>query len=70
MSTARRAPVMGPRTSPTCWSGARAAYIWMGNGGGEAGRMLHSPHYDFNDEALPCGASCWARLVERLLPAR
>jgi metal-dependent amidase/aminoacylase/carboxypeptidase family protein len=32
--------------------------------------MLHSPDYDFNDEALPWGVSYWARLVERLLPAR
>jgi hippurate hydrolase len=31
--------------------------------------MLHNPGYDFNDETLPHGASYWARLVERLLPA-
>ena len=30
--------------------------------------QLHSPYYDFNDEALPLGVSYWARLVERLLP--
>jgi hippurate hydrolase len=29
---------------------------------------LHTPIFDFNDEALPIGASYWARLVERLLP--
>jgi amidohydrolase len=46
------------------------AYILVGNGGGADAPMLHSPHYDFNDEALPYGASYWARLVERLLPAR
>jgi metal-dependent amidase/aminoacylase/carboxypeptidase family protein len=28
---------------------------------------LHSPHYDFNDEILPIGASYWARLVEETL---
>lgn len=44
------------------------SYIWMGTGGAEAGRQLHSPHYDFNDEALTYGVSYWARLVERLLP--
>ena len=26
--------------------------------------MLHNPHYDFNDEILPVGASYWARLAE------
>ena len=45
------------------------AYIWMGNGGGAEGRVLHSPLYDFNDEALPWGVSWWARLVERRLSA-
>ena len=29
--------------------------------------MLHSPHFDFNDNALPIGASFWARLVETVL---
>jgi amidohydrolase len=46
------------------------AYIWMGIGGAEEGRFPHTPIYDFNDEALPLGASYWARLVERLLPRR
>ena len=32
--------------------------------------MLHTPDYDFNDEALPYGASYWAKLVERVLPDR
>lgn len=29
---------------------------------------LHSPKYDFNDAALPVGATYWVRLVERALP--
>ena len=45
------------------------AYIWMGNGGAGEGRVLHSPYYDFNDEALSWGVSWWARLVERRLEA-
>ncbi len=45
------------------------AYLWLGQGGAEEGRLLHSPFYDFNDEVLPHGVSYWARLVERLLPA-
>ena len=42
-------------------------YVWIGNGPGEGGCMLHNPHYDFNDEVLPLGASYWVRLTERLL---
>ena len=43
------------------------AYIWIGNGAAETGAMLHSPHYDFNDEILPMGASYWVRLAESVL---
>ena len=46
------------------------AYVFIGNGGGPDAPMVHNPAYDFNDEALPLGASYWSRLVERLLPAR
>jgi len=48
--------------------GARpGCYVWMGNGPGEGGCMLHNPNYDFNDDALAIGASYWVRLVESLL---
>ncbi len=40
------------------------AYLFIGNGPEENGRILHNPLYDFNDEILPIGASYWARLVE------
>lgn len=39
------------------------AYIWMGNGSAEGGRNLHSPNYDFNDEALAVGMRYWVELV-------
>lgn len=42
-------------------------YIWIGNGSSEGGCLLHNPHYDFNDEILPLGATYWARLVENEL---
>ena len=45
------------------------AYILMGNGPGDHGRVLHSPNYDFNDDALPVGVSYWVRLAERFLAA-
>jgi amidohydrolase len=42
-------------------------YVWIGNGAGDGGCSLHNPHYDFNDAALPLGASYWAKLVETVL---
>jgi metal-dependent amidase/aminoacylase/carboxypeptidase family protein len=42
----------------------------LGNGPGAGSCMLHNPHYDFNDEVLPLGASYLANLVEHILAAR
>jgi hippurate hydrolase len=42
-----------------------ACYVWLGNGPGEGGCMLHSPHYDFNDEVIATGIRYWVRLAER-----
>ncbi|WP_105431854.1 M20 aminoacylase family protein [Neorhizobium sp. T6_25] len=39
-------------------------YGWIGNGSDSNGRLLHSAWFDFNDEALPFGASYFASLVE------
>jgi amidohydrolase len=44
------------------------AFIFLGNGDGEGSCDVHNPHYDFNDEILPVGASYFARLVEMTLP--
>ena len=44
------------------------SYIWAGNGPTDGDRLLHNPHYDFNDDLLPLGATYWSRLVEHLLP--
>ena len=45
-------------------------YLLIGNGDGEAVRPVHNPGYDFNDAALPIGASFFARLVETQLAAQ
>lgn len=37
------------------------AYLWVGQG---EGAPLHNPHYDFNDDVIPIGASLLARLAE------
>ncbi|MBU2962411.1 amidohydrolase [Citreicella sp. C3M06] len=42
------------------------AYILVGNGDTA---MVHSPEYNFNDEAIPAGCSWWAGLAERRMPA-
>lgn len=42
-------------------------YVWLGNGPGEGGCMLHSPHYDFNDTIIATGIRYWVRLVEKTL---
>jgi len=42
-------------------------YVWLGNGPGEGGCMLHSPRYDFNDEVIATGIRYWVRLVEEAL---
>jgi amidohydrolase len=41
------------------------AYIAIGNG--EGGCEVHNPGYDFNDAALPLGASLFIRLAEKKL---
>ena len=42
-------------------------YVWLGNGPGEGGCMLHNPHYDFNDDILQTGISYWINLVKEEL---
>jgi len=29
---------------------------------------LHHEEYDFNDDAIPVGASYWAKIIERSMP--
>jgi amidohydrolase len=41
------------------------AFLFIGNGRGSV--PVHNPHYDFNDEILPVGATLWSRLVENRL---
>ncbi|MBV8091086.1 MAG: amidohydrolase [Alphaproteobacteria bacterium] len=43
------------------------AYIRIGNGDTPGACQVHNPGYDFNDAALPIGASLFARVAERKL---
>jgi len=42
------------------------AYILVGNGDTA---NVHTPDYNFNDEAIPAGCSWWAEIVARRMPA-
>lgn len=64
-----------PQMQPICGSEDFAfmleekpgAYIFVGNGEGEGGCMIHHPQYDFNDNAAIYGASYWVELVRQRL---
>ncbi len=57
-------PTMGAEDFAFMLQEKPGCYVWLGNGPGQGGCMLHNPHYDFNDDILTVGASYWARLVE------
>jgi hippurate hydrolase len=42
-------------------------YFNIGNGAAEGSCEVHNPGYDFNDQALPLGATVFARIVETRL---
>jgi amidohydrolase len=44
-------------------------YIWLGAARPGSTEGLHSPRYDFNDDALPLGAALWIELVRKSLSA-
>ena len=60
-------PCMGSEDFAFMLEEKPGCYIMIGNGGAEGGCLLHNPHYDFNDDILPLGASYWAQLVENVL---
>ncbi|MFI4989203.1 MAG: M20 aminoacylase family protein [Alphaproteobacteria bacterium] len=65
---------MPPRTASEDFSymleARPGAFIFIGNGKAEGACDVHNPHYDFNDDIIPLGASFFARLIERNLPKR
>jgi hippurate hydrolase len=60
-------PLMAAEDFAYMLAAKEGCYIWLGNGADAGACPVHNPHYDFNDEALPYGATYWARLVEKLL---
>ncbi len=68
-------PTMGAEDFSFFLQEKPGCYFTFGNGDGthrEGGHglgpcMLHNPSYDFNDELIPVGASCWVKLAEAWL---
>ena len=60
-------PVMGGEDFSFMLQKVPGAMLWLGNGPGEGNCVLHNPHYDFNNDAIPTGVSFLARLTERFL---
>ena len=66
---ANAAPIMGSEDFAYMLQHKPGNYIMVGNGEGEfGGCMVHNPHYDFNDDILPIGATYWVELTRELLP--
>ncbi len=63
------APSLGAEDFSYMLQARPGAMVWVGNGPGEGGCLLHNARYDFNDSALPVGVSFFARLAERFLAA-
>lgn len=72
-------PTMGAEDFAFMLQACPGAYCFIGNGQGEHRAAypggghdtgpctLHNPHYDFNDELIPLGATYWVRLAEQWL---
>ncbi len=59
------APIMAAEDFSYMLNERPGAYIMLGNG---EGQMVHHPEYQFDDEAIPAGASWFAEVVERRMP--
>ena len=62
-------PSMGAEDFAYMCEAVPGCYVWLGNGFGPGGCLLHSPHYDFNDAVIETGIRYWMRLAETVLAA-
>src|SRR5690606_11557651 len=60
-------PILGSEDFAYMLQERPGCYLMIGNGAGEGTCMIHNPGYDFNDDALPLGATYWVRLAETYL---
>jgi hippurate hydrolase len=63
-------PEMGSEDFAFMLQAKPGCYVWLGAGRGPDTPNIHSPQYDFNDDALAIGASYWVTLAEQQLPLR
>jgi hippurate hydrolase len=60
-------PNMGSEDFSFMLDAKRGCYVWLGAGRGPDTPNVHNPRYDFEDAALPIGASYWMTLAEQQL---
>ena len=61
-------PSMGSEDFSFMLQAKPGAYFRLGQGGADAGCLLHNPRYDFNDAVIPLGSAMFASLTERSMP--
>jgi amidohydrolase len=61
------APSMGAEDFAFMLQAVPGCYVWLGTGRSADDPGLHSPNYDFNDEAMPLGVALWVELVRNAL---
>jgi amidohydrolase len=60
-------PAMGSEDFAFMLQAKPGCYVWLGAGEGPDTPNIHNPHYDFNDDILPIGASYWVALAQQQL---
>ena len=61
-------PTMGSEDFAAMLDACPGAFMFMGQGaGGATSEGLHTPTYDFNDDAIPFGVGYWVSLVQQEL---
>jgi amidohydrolase len=63
------APITGGEDFALMLGATPGALVFLGNGTAPDGTIhnVHTPHYDFNDEAIGAGVALWVRLVRQQL---
>ncbi|TEA71922.1 M20 aminoacylase family protein [Allopusillimonas ginsengisoli] len=62
------APTMGSEDFSLMLEKCPGTYFRIGQGGAEAGCLLHTSAFNFNDAVIPVGSAVFCRLVERSMP--
>jgi metal-dependent amidase/aminoacylase/carboxypeptidase family protein len=65
------APITGGEDFAYMMEATPGALVFLGNGTAPDGVVhnVHTPNYDFNDDAIPAGVDYWVSLVHQQLAA-